>query len=61
VSGVRIVGVDRKDSINFLGVLGAEQISNYKKIPNYKHQITSTKFQIPILNDQNTGIENKSY
>ena len=31
----------RKFSISIFGVFGAEQISDYKKIPNYKHQISN--------------------
>jgi hypothetical protein len=39
VSGVRKALVKRKFSISIFDLFEPEQISNYKKIPNYKHQI----------------------
>jgi hypothetical protein len=40
-AGVREDAVPTNYSITIFGVFGTEQISKYKKNPNYKHQIAN--------------------
>ena len=72
LTGVREDAVPTNYSNTIFGVFGAEQILNYKhqilngSVRSKVEGLTTLsqskgKSQIPILNDQNTGIENKSY